>query len=278
LTPPHVFKRNIARAAGSLLAFFGAMLVVASCQDINGPTGLRGIVTIFYKGPPALDTSAGDIKVKIGERHGPKFEVMLGSEPQPRARYVYSSFPPGGTPDTSDVFKVVAGGDSIDIRGRGSDYLYATLLGATIGADTTYYDSVLVTAAPATNDVDSATVTLNFIGAKAIIRGLSKDAKDSVISATATSLTWVSRNPAVVSVAKSATEPDAAELTAVANSATPVYVVADFDNGSASDSANCAHPAASVRRRRGGHVREDQQRQGQHPPGDRPGDCRGQRL
>src|SRR5262249_26034467 len=151
LNPQHVSKRNILRAAASLAAFFGAVLVVASCADLTGTTGVGdGIVAIAYKGPPTADTS-GKIYVNIGDTIAPAFEVTLNSKPRPTARYVFELNQADSAQTPNAVFDVIEGGERIVIKGRGNATLWARLLGATIGADSIFEASIVVNATPASS-------------------------------------------------------------------------------------------------------------------------------
>ncbi|HEX7937647.1 MAG TPA: hypothetical protein VF483_01575, partial [Gemmatimonadaceae bacterium] len=194
------------------------MVAAISCQDLTGPAGLRGVVGIDYKGPPPR--SGDTIQATIGDTLAPPFDVTLSGITQPRARYVYSA------PNNSPVIDIIANGDRIVVKGRGADTLYATLLGATVGTDSVYRAYVVVNASPKSNDIDSATVSFNALGAVKSVRAASFGANGVAVPLLPGSVVWTSDDPNVATIAKATT--DTARITSVHNGST--WIRALFDN------------------------------------------------
>ncbi len=204
----------------SLLAAAALTVTAVTCADLTAPAGLRGTVAMSYAGPPIA--AAGTIRVIIGQRLSPAFQVTLSGIPQSRVRYRFSL----ADPQDATVLKIFGGGgDSVEVIGRGSATLVATLLVAAVGADTAHRASINVIATPASNRVDSASLTFGALTATKELKGSSLKSDGSSIALNSSSLAWTSANPAVAAVTK--LTDSTSTVTAVANGSTTIIAVFD---------------------------------------------------
>ena len=176
-----------------------ALLVAAiTCSDATAP-GVDQSAQVVYAGPPALINNA--LQVIVGQRLKPAFEVRLGTNPvvaQPRARYVLSL---PNLADTS-VLRIFGNGDSVEVLGRGTASLKATLVGVTVGISRVDTARITVIATPAANSIDSTSLTFNALGVAKTVRGSSLRQDGTRIPLTASSLTWTSADPLIAGVTK----------------------------------------------------------------------------
>ena len=207
--------------SGRKLATFAALVVIgATCGDLATAPGIEPTVVIQY-----AETVRPKV-VFVGDEVPLAFDVLINGTKQARARYVLTSR------DTS-IIEISSSGDLMIVKKRGNVMVVATLVGATIGTDTTKRDSVLVAAQPFSNNLDPATEqTLRSLTETFEIIPKSLDRNGVDVPGGKTE--WVSRNPAVATVVKSLNPDQRATVTAVSNGQT--YVVADFDDGVDRDS------------------------------------------
>jgi hypothetical protein len=179
-----------------IVGFAALAVVTATCSDLTAPEGLNGPVSISYQGPPA--PSGGVIQLIVGQRVAPVFRVDLGGVPQSRARYVLS------LPNLADtnVLRILGNGDSVEVLGRGNATLEATLVGVTVGIALATRASVNVIATPASNTVDSTSLTFNSLGIAKQLTGSSLKQDGSSIPLQSTSLVWSSADPVIAGVTK----------------------------------------------------------------------------
>ena len=124
-----------------IVGFIVFAVAVATCSDLTAPAGLKGAVTIAYAGPP--EAIGGAIRVSVGQKLSPTFQVSLSGIKQTRARYVLSL----AKPEDVTVLRIFgSGSDSVEALGHGSATLVATLVVATVGPDTAHRASIKVIA------------------------------------------------------------------------------------------------------------------------------------
>ena len=192
------------RALGYGLGAIALTVVAITCSDMTAPKGVQPNVQVVYVGPPALVNNA--LQVIVGQRLKPAFQVTLGvapnDVPQPRARYVLSL---PNLPDTN-VLRVFGNGDSVEVLGRGNATLQATLVGATVTSGVSILQAhqflLNVVATPASNSIDSTSLTFNALGIAKTVKGSSLRQDGSRIPLNANSLVWTSANPAIAGVTK----------------------------------------------------------------------------
>jgi hypothetical protein len=188
------------KAPRYIVGFAALAIVAITCSDLTAPTGNSNTITIAYQGPPTPVNGA--VQLIVGQRISPPFRVELNGTVQQRARYVLS------LPNLVDtnVLRVFGNGDSVEVMGRGSATLQATLVGATITSgvslDPGHRALVNVVATPAANSVDSASLTFNSLGIAKTVTGSSLRQDGSRIPLNANSLTWASADPTIVGVTK----------------------------------------------------------------------------
>jgi len=196
-----------------LIAIGALALFGKACSDLTAPTGVNTVSVQFQMDPLRPDS----LFLIVGDSVRPSVTVLLGSVPQERARYVFSSSDPS-------VVQVYAGGDSITVVDRGSVSIIATLVGTTIGnnnksTNTKTADTILVVSAALTNTVTPATVTFDAIGAKRMLTAQSFG-RDPNVPIQSQVVVWRSANTAVATV-------DAAtgEVTAAGNGTADIYAI-----------------------------------------------------
>src|SRR5215468_3762119 len=151
-----------------ILGFVALTFAAATCSDLTAPEGLKGTVTIAYSGPP--DATSGSIQVIVGQRLSPTFQVSLSGIPQTRSRYTLSL----ASPQDANVLRVFgSGSDSVEVVGRGSATLVATWLVAGVGLDSSVRAAINVVATPASNRVDSTSLTFGALTAVKQLKGSS---------------------------------------------------------------------------------------------------------
>lgn len=184
------------RRAQYVLGVAAVAIAGITCSDVTAPSGLATTISIQYQGPPALINGA--MQVIVGQRLAPAFRVDLNGQVQQRARYVLS------LPNLADssVLRIYGNGDSVEVLGRGSAMLEATLVGATIGISPQHRAQVTVIATPAANSVDSTSLTFNALGVGKQITGSSLRQDGSRIPLNSSSLAWASADPAIAGVTK----------------------------------------------------------------------------
>ncbi|MGH7678758.1 MAG: hypothetical protein ACRENU_09850, partial [Gemmatimonadaceae bacterium] len=211
-------KRHGVAAAAVATLIFGA----TRCSDLTAPASV-GDVTIEFSNP-ALEP----LPIVVGDTVAPVFRVMIGSQVQQRARYVYSV-----RPGTSRL-RVIQNGSAIEVRDRGQDTIYATVVGATIGGPSNgakLVDTLAVIAAPAANKVEFPTNsganpgTLTAFGATRTLDATSVSSQG--VAVVGGQVIWSTTNPNVVTVASAGTVSDTSRaiITAVGNGTAEILTV-----------------------------------------------------
>jgi hypothetical protein len=165
------------------------------CADLTAPTQVGNVSIVFSD--PTRDT----IRVVVGDTVSPVFNVLIGSQVQERARYVYSVI----TPNTR--LRVIANGEAIEVMDRGIDTIYAKVVGVTVGGTTTgakLLDTLYVISAPAANTVEfpagspANIATIASIGATRILNATSRSRQGVAVAGG--KVRWYSMDPTILAV------------------------------------------------------------------------------
>jgi adhesin/invasin len=191
-----------ARQFGAAPAAVAALLFGAvRCADLTAPAAV-GNISIVYADPAYPSTQITQpvtgkrVDYAVGLELSPKFDVMIGSSIQPRARYVYSR----ASADSGRV-AISQNGNAVRVIRPGIDTVIATVVGATIGGPTNgvkLADTILVFASADSLFVEKRNVTFTAITAVDTLDAAALATDNTAIPGVP--IQWTSQNPAVVSV------------------------------------------------------------------------------